>query len=267
MAGSDLRFCFELAPLERVMVWGADRGERRLHWFGLTDGYYWVELNGWEFYRYDDRTLSLWAADGHNPPRPYVDYPVVRLWEDLLEIVPEVLVPVPDDLREVSRSGAFSLLGDRLDEFLDLDWKGVPDDIGVAVEWSGARTLSAGHLIAAPLFGFDHELGAQDVVRVRWVHTEAEGIGFTAPATGGVEFPFEVFIAAVTDFDSRLIGAMGARVDEVATGGLPADIQVDVDRLIAEHSERATALEGRFRSPSRYDIDRVRRGIDLLRDW
>ena len=45
-----------------------------LHWFGLTQGWYWIEAGGPE-------------------PLPYVDYYVVRLWEDLgfriLATVPE----------------------------------------------------------------------------------------------------------------------------------------------------------------------------------
>jgi Family of unknown function (DUF5984) len=34
-------FNFELAPLERVQPWGK-AGQQNLHWFGLTDGQYWI---------------------------------------------------------------------------------------------------------------------------------------------------------------------------------------------------------------------------------
>ena len=34
-------FEFVLRPLEEVQPWGVD--EPTLHWFGLTDGWYWIE--------------------------------------------------------------------------------------------------------------------------------------------------------------------------------------------------------------------------------
>ncbi|WSK39909.1 DUF5984 family protein [Micromonospora maris] len=68
-----------------------------LHWFGLTDGWYWIDLNGHELLRYSDHTMRHLHADGYEG-MPYVDYYVVRLWEDLLQALPAVLEPVPADL-------------------------------------------------------------------------------------------------------------------------------------------------------------------------
>ncbi|WP_370584974.1 DUF5984 family protein [Micromonospora sp. ANENR4] len=44
-----IRFRFELYPLDEVSPWG--RGQPRLHWFGLTEGWYWLEAGGQELLR------------------------------------------------------------------------------------------------------------------------------------------------------------------------------------------------------------------------
>jgi len=80
-----IRFRFELRPLAEVAPWGRDKPN--LHWFGLTDGWYWIEIG--------NVCLLKFAADYEIP---YVDYYVVRLWEDLLQLLPAALEEVPADL-------------------------------------------------------------------------------------------------------------------------------------------------------------------------
>lgn len=41
-----IRFRFELYPLDEMSPWGSD--QPRLHWFGLTEGWYWLEASGQE---------------------------------------------------------------------------------------------------------------------------------------------------------------------------------------------------------------------------
>jgi len=42
-----VRISFELHPVDQVAAWGSpDDDERYLSWFGLTDGYYWIDLGG-----------------------------------------------------------------------------------------------------------------------------------------------------------------------------------------------------------------------------
>lgn len=46
---SAIRFRFGLTPLEEVKPWGAGRV---LHWFGLTAGWYCLDIDGHEVLRY-----------------------------------------------------------------------------------------------------------------------------------------------------------------------------------------------------------------------
>jgi Family of unknown function (DUF5984) len=53
-----LRFEFELRPLAEVLPWGGERP--RLSWFVLTDGWYWIDVQGHEFLRYRDEAVRRW---------------------------------------------------------------------------------------------------------------------------------------------------------------------------------------------------------------
>ncbi|WP_123601984.1 DUF5984 family protein [Micromonospora sp. Llam0] len=50
-----IRFQFQLRPLDQVHPWGRDK--QTLHWFGLTEGWYWLDLNGHQLLRYSAETV------------------------------------------------------------------------------------------------------------------------------------------------------------------------------------------------------------------
>ncbi len=57
---------FRLRPLHEVGPWGA-KGQYRLHWFGLTDGWYWRDLDGTELFRYGDADLAQHSTASGTP--------------------------------------------------------------------------------------------------------------------------------------------------------------------------------------------------------
>lgn len=81
-------FNFRLMPLELVVPWG-EPGEQRLHWFGLTDGEYWVQVGADALFEYSE---GVRRASGSGR---YCNYQVARLYEDITEMLPYVLDPVP----------------------------------------------------------------------------------------------------------------------------------------------------------------------------
>src|SRR5579859_7159381 len=129
-----IRFHFALRPVEAIEPWG---GERRpyLSWFGLSDGWYGLELSGQELF-----SVAREVAPGE---RPYVGYQVVRFWEDLLEIVPHVLTAVPADvashLAEPSR-WLSTVERIKADDALDSEF------VARGLAWWYARGLFSGHL-------------------------------------------------------------------------------------------------------------------------
>jgi hypothetical protein len=94
-------FHFRLRELSEVTPWVYE-GQRYLQWFGLTEGWYWLQVNERdELFRYSPELLAHWQADsfGREPFfLPYADYYVVRFWEDVLELLPCILKPLPPDL-------------------------------------------------------------------------------------------------------------------------------------------------------------------------
>ncbi|HEY9907288.1 MAG TPA: DUF5984 family protein [Thermosynechococcaceae cyanobacterium] len=88
-------FDFHLRPLEEVMPWGKPPNSY-LSWFVLTDGFYRLQVGSEFLFNYSDDFAERWAAQSVSVhTRSFVDYYVVRLWEDLLEILPDVLEPLP----------------------------------------------------------------------------------------------------------------------------------------------------------------------------
>src|SRR5438105_15938246 len=83
-------FDFTLRELDQIQPWGAPE-DPNLHWFGLSDGTYWMNVGQSKLFEYTA------AAQAHAVPQ-FCDYQVVRLYEDLLEVVPYVLEPVPPQL-------------------------------------------------------------------------------------------------------------------------------------------------------------------------
>jgi hypothetical protein len=101
--GKRMFFHFQLTPIAEIKPWG-EKDDLRLHWFGLSDGQYWIRIGEAEIFRYSKQVLGAYppqdSALATDPFQPYVDYYVVRLWEDILEIVPDVLDPLSTLLLE-----------------------------------------------------------------------------------------------------------------------------------------------------------------------
>ena len=148
---SRLRFCFRLAPLNVVRPWGGDKPS--LHWFGLTDGLFWIEAGDAELFRYSDALVE--RETRRDPPYPvsvYEDYQVVRYWEDLLDLLPAIRSPLPADFAALVRDA------DRLSDFLNraTAWSDAAGDAEnrwetyhEATGWWHGRQWDAGHRVPA----------------------------------------------------------------------------------------------------------------------
>ncbi|MEU1996055.1 DUF5984 family protein [Nocardia gamkensis] len=251
-----MRVRFELAPLEKVVPWGE---HHRLHWFGLTQGWYCLEVGGVELLRYAARTTNS-IGDGSATVASWVDYYVVRLWEDLLAVLPSALEPVPDDLAEFFAAGA--------EEWVDT---GDPDllensAVYAASEAYGVRWTDTSYLRFGPAFRWWRTLGPADTVTVAWQFTpDPDGeITFSAPLSGQRTIRTEEFVSAVTDFDHQLLQAMQERVDHLAVAGAVPGIELDIPALIREQAQRRTWLPRALARQEDTDWAAVRAGAAIL---
>ena len=234
-----LAFEFALKPLPDVMPWGEPQAPC-LHWFGLTDGWYQVVLDGTPLYG---------PTDPKDDPLRYVDYMVVRLWEDLLDVLGTVLQPVPrpvfdllgDARRFAAWRGACQALGQS-------DDARARDTAGQASGWLYGRVLGAWHLLHAPSLAFGRHGD-----RIRCCALSAacagDGAGAWAPIHGVWEYTAQAFVDAVRDFDRRLLSAMQARIDQCAADNPLPHIHLDLNALRREQADRRQWLEQALARP------------------
>jgi hypothetical protein len=256
----NLSFEFHLRPVDEISPWGAD--SPNLHWFGLSDGWFWIDAGGEELFRYSDAMLEHWRKLSPNPDdvQPYTEYQVVRYWEDLLEILPAVLQPLPDDLAAIVAQGETwqkwqddairwvdDSAGDRLDTYC------------MALRWWALRAFSECHLVNPPFLWF-WRVG--DTLFVRWDNRGLliDDIPVWQAQFGEISLPVAQFVQQMTAFTDRFIAAMEDRVAAIRSHWGRPEIAIDCDGLDKEQRERSTWLTAALTHGPReyYDWDDVR---------
>lgn len=243
-----IRFRFRLRPIAEVSPWGPDR---QLHWFGLTDGWYWIEIDGLELLRYAPQTVQRHIG-GPDASASHVDYYAARLWEDMLGLHPAVLEPVPDDLSEFMSSDP--------DDWVSPD----EPEAEAAVLWHSDHMLDMGYIRRPPRIRWWRRItGSDDHVTMAWKHQPGE-IEFAAPHVGQATMPTSVFVSAVAELDRELLAEMEQRIAELERTGPPPGVHIDMKHLRAEQQDRATWLQHRHGREPECDWAAVRTGARLL---
>lgn len=93
-------FDFALDSVENVQPWG-ESPNKSIHWFALTQGIYRLKVGEEYLLNYSDEFAAYLAKDQPDLiyRGSYVDYYVVRLWEDIIDMLPNILEPIPLELR------------------------------------------------------------------------------------------------------------------------------------------------------------------------
>ena len=230
---------FILAPIEQIVPWG-EPGNQCLHWFGLTYGEYWIQAGEATLLEYSDHARSA----GINR---YCDYQVVRLHEDLLDMLPYILEPVPESLvpyisgaSATDWQKAYYAWCETDDDVTDPDYLG--DLADAAVSWSGKRQLDNAYLSPSANIAIWSD---RDHVHIEWDNRDRKFDGKPAwsAVSGSYQLPRDAFIEEIRSFHIRLIDQMAARVDRVLAGCLASDIQIDLPGLAREQEQRARALD------------------------
>ncbi len=195
-----------------------------------------------------------------------MDYQVVRPWEDLLDRLPDILEPVPDDLAErVTGIKAWQELQDRA-----WAWAEARDDerswdlCNTAFLWWSERKWDAGYLRHPPQVWL---WVRGDTFHLRWDNrgVTLRGLPVWDATHGEITMPAAAFVNEVRSFHERFMAAMAERVAAVLVGGLRPEIAIDLDMLAGELPERASWLTNALtRRPPEQDWDKVREAISTV---
>jgi hypothetical protein len=256
-------FNFQLRALADVIPWGS--AERpHLHWFGLTDGWYWLQMSEREeFFRYSPALLAHWHRQHPEKPLtiPYVDYYVVRLWEDILNMLSDILEPLPPRLAQMLETDEqlrrWQEQVRRWRDEIELDDED-RDTLSQAITWWEHRMLDTGYLTANPHIWFWSDGRA---IHCFWDNRQLciKDLPAWEAQRGRIQLPLAPFLDEVNDFHTRLIAAMAERIQEAKSFPFPPDLELDMAALEKEQQDRATWLakrleQARSRSLTEWDI-------------
>ena len=248
-------FEFELQPIEAVTPWGTPP-DATLHWFGLTDGFYRLKVGDQYLLNYTDDIIDHWKQKypvlNAKSKQTWIDYQVVRLWEDILQMLPHSLEPLPREL------GAFLEKSDSYirsweDEIWDSDRN---DEVfRDAMAWIGQRYLDSGHLNPAPSIKIWTE---NDEVSIKWDNRDCviEGIPVWSAQQGIYRMPVGAFLQEVHSFHERLMGEMEERVAAILARKGIDSVDIDLKQLANEQEDRKKWLDNALsRQCSSHEIE------------
>jgi hypothetical protein len=266
-------FNFQLCPFNQIPPWGKP-GDRSLHWYGLSYGYYWLDAGGAELLRYTQAIVDLTALRysnsiwpmGMSYGIPYVDYQVARLWEDVIDILPAVLEPVPRRLaRTLGPAGqwdAWQRQAESVKATLPGDVLWLTFD---ACHWWKRRSLDTWYLRAAPDIYFWSD-GAD--VHIEWDNRGLvlEGLPAWEAQVGEYRMPVSSFLDEVHAFDARFIRRMHDRVALAQVGWTRPEVTLDpgINRAHERNAKWLTKrmMAGVRREPD--DWDAIFRAIESI---
>ena len=238
-------FDFQLRALDDVIPWG-EPDKQSLHWFALTDGWYWLHVGENQLLRYTEKILTHWHQEyPGDATLPYVDYQVARLWEDILQMLPYILDPLPSQLVTMLENwNRWDLRAERwiesirdkedddklLDEALDIYNK--------ALSWWSERLLNTGYLTVGPLIAFWSD---GQLIHCTWDNRDRylDGIPVWEAQYGEVTIPIATFLEEVTSFHQRFMAAMEARIQVVKAGWSHPGVTLDLADLERQQRERS----------------------------
>ena len=216
-----------------------------MHWFGLTDGHFWIQADEHKLFEYHQ------ASRSHSGVPQYCDYQVARLYEDIIGLVPHALEPVPEGLQQY-----ITLNEERPWNHFWHKWcnaiegidvpKADTDLLGLAGRWLGHRTLDSMYLSPPTNIII---WSTPEVVHIQWDNRGLllQGRPAWAASFGNFTMPRDAFIEEVRSFHERLTAQMAYRVLRVASGALAPSIRVHLDGLYSAQQFQSQPIERTLR--------------------
>jgi hypothetical protein len=226
-------FQFLLRNVEDIEPVG-NGADCKLHWFALTDGFYWLSTPLGEALRY-----TVNASVTQDGASPYVDYYVACLFDDLLYLLPYALEPVPEDIALIVSNSDWYARSVAWFESIQSN----PELCCIwsdGLKWWSERKLDTHYLKNGPSFQFWR---VEDSIHVRWdSHEDGESIWLLPK--GEFALDAQAFTSSCFAFLGRVIEEMQLRVNSIEQGGwLRQDCTLDVPLLVKEQNDFRAAIQ------------------------
>lgn len=223
-----------------------------LSWYRLTDGWYWLNVGETQLFRYTQAFFSCLEKPydrlGH---QRYVDYFVVELWEDLIEIFPTILEPLPEVLARriekldqwnswVANWSAWRMTNREADDKME------DEEADIAIIWWLNRCLSTSYLADGPNIWFWSDGENMHIV---WDNRDrvSHGIPVWEAQIGQLVLPVEIFIAEFVTFSQDFLATMADRIIAAQEYWSPTKYAQEFLWLREEQERRTRYLDAQLR--------------------
>jgi hypothetical protein len=227
---------FALKDATDILPWGTEP-DTNIHWFGLTDGYYWLSVG--------DKTLFECTKEVRNMgASQYVDYNIVRFLEDFTELFSAIAESLPEDFYRLARSrdslnecivNLHAWL-DQLPADEDANLDPFYDKYDEVLGWIHSRRLTSRHLKYGPQINF---FRCNDKISIVWDsdYTDENGIAVWTAANGQVEMPYQLFVDEVKGWGERFFDSMQSQISKAIQKDW-GTTKIDINRINEEQAER-----------------------------
>ena len=232
-------FEFSLLPVDDIDPWGEYPNEV-LHWFALSLGSYHINLDNTQLFRYSDEIIKHWQI---SDPSFFVAnhfdiYQIARLHSDILTIVPNILQPIPIDLKNhfrtiedyISFEKLLDRYSDRMSALELIDDKILED----ATRWFTNRTLPTDYLTPPPkIILWRHH----KTIWIYWNNLEAkmDGIPVWSARCGLSKLDLNFFIEEILTFHNKFITEMNDRISYMEQYNFSSNVKINMMELIVKN--------------------------------
>ena len=230
---------FKLKEPTEIIPWGTEPNTR-IHWFGLTDGSYWLRVGDKTLYQHTDEIMHSWDISGD----PYTDYYIVRFLEDFTELFYAIVEPIPEDLYLIARShfslydfyGKATIWLEKLQDNENVDIDLYYDKYDKIIEWIYSRTLTAMHLNSGPHISF---FRCHDKISIVWNRHQLDesGLAIWTAGNGQIEMLFDDFIIEVKKWGELFFASMELQIEKAFEREW-GNTEIDRVRIKEEQNER-----------------------------
>jgi hypothetical protein len=250
---------FKLFPLDSIAA-SVKPEPPGLTWYGLTQGEYWIELGDNTLFEY---TESAWPDGMH-----HCEYPVARLHEDLLDMLPSILEPVPQALAPYLFGEGAAACWDAWTSWCDRHPAALGEGHALALEEALLALTSGRQHIASYLNPPTRFVSWSDEENVYFAwdnrHDQVRGQPLWTAEYGEFNMPRRAFIEEMQSFHARLMDEMADRVEQVLTGALSPEIKINIDYLVSEQARRYEALHEALNREAQTDWHKVEVAIQEI---